>query len=1122
MTTIPPGALVRDRELPELGPGRIAAELKGGASRIVFEHEDEMRDVDLSRVDVVRLPLIPGTQVDVLSGRFGDEETQPGEVVEAQLPDSADELCDYVVQLDEEDETRTVSEAEVFPREPETTSPLDQFGALFWRGPFRFFARWGMHRSVSRLYEDSEGLPALIGARIEPQPHQLRAVREALWAPEPRFILADASQRDRLLEAGMIVQCLTARNPDARTLVVTPGLRSREWQKQLDLRFGGRDYARITESRVAGLEFHELAGVFQDERMVVSTDLIRYNRDAQTMIAGEDWDIVVLASAHRLEPGGEAYGFARELSEQAGAAIVTSPMPRSADPEQLTALFGLARPGEYAPGETDELEEYVDEQEELWGAMLESLDALSEGLDDGDLEELAASWQEVTDLDPGLADYVDRLEEGGEDELEELLSYVQSFHGFADIAVRTPAEALEGVDVAWPDRRLEVLEVEPDPEEQRVLEQLEELEAPEDPDPAQEVLRTLYIQRAWETPERLVELLQERGEALEQGADGEAIPDLVSRLHSAPDPTEEDAIRHRIVESAAPLPDEKEWIGGMLGVVQGWQNAVGRTPARLTAAAEWINEHLETEETPEAELEDEEAESDEPLPKVLVVSRSRRLGEAFHSHLLSELGEAAAELYHCELPESMTGDAIERFRHEDDCRVLVTDELAAEGHGVDPATAIVHLEPPLSPERLDARLTRLDGTRRDEDVVSVLVRGDGAVERELETLYDEVLGLYRDRPGPIAWDFPSLERELVEAIGREGADGVAKLNERWREQVEADTADEARAFQASIDPRPGQLEDVTEFGDLLDFVDGIDDALPVRHWARMVGIDDHRVRPGVYDFKWHWSSVRRDLPGFDIPEGDDPSEWADEQTVRYLSGTFSRRHGLDDESLEFYAPGHLLVDALIDDAMGPTDGRATIFARRLGGEHRGNVYAVIVGQCELDRECWGELEPPEGLIRRTHRRFWPESSTAVVNVDLQGQRDPSVVDDPDLIRRLEESYEGPEADQKIEYEMLVRAIEDASRFREMLREAIEVGLADLREEREWLIEDAVDRLEEDFRRDLDYWEAFRQRHDEEEAVERADREIAMRRRLIESVRDYAIDVDAMALVVGGTPEVLMP
>ncbi len=1101
MTTIPVGALVRDRDRPELGPGRVIAELSGGASRISFEHNDEMRDVELKRVDVVRLPLIPGTQVDVRSGRFGDESTEPGEVIEAELPDSADELCDYVVEMQEEDERRTVSEAEIFPREPASTAPLDQFDALFWRGPFRFFARWGMHRMVSRLYEDAEGLPSLIGSRIEPQPHQVRAVRESLWAPEPRFILADGSRDDRMREAGMIVQALTADRPDLQTLVVAPGIWTREWAAQLELRFGGREFGRVTESQVAGLEFHQIAGLFQEDRMVVSTDLLEYNRDVRTMIAGEGWDLVVFAGAHRMQVGSEAYEVARDLSALAEGSIVLSPMPRTADPAELTGLFSLARPEEYRPGETEAVETYVDEQADLWEAMLDSLEALSEGLDDGAVDELVEQWREVGDLGPGIEEYVDEFEQGGEGELEALLSYVQEFHGFADIAVRTPHTALEEVGVEWPERTREIVDYEVDPEEKRVVEQLAEMPVAGEPSPSQKALRAHFARRATETPERLVELLTERGEAIDSGS-GEGVPGLVDRLGLAPDPTEEDAIWHRIVEAAGELPDEQEWLGGMLGAVQDWENAVGRRPARVEAAVDWIEEHLDEDEA----------------HKVVVFSQSRRFGEAFHSTLIGELGEGAAELFHCELPESMLTEAIERFQDDQECRALIVDELGAEGRSLDEASALVHLDVPMSPGRLDARLTRLDGPRREEPVRSVVFRGPSEVEQKLVDLYDEVLEIFERRPGAVAWSFSRLHDEIREAIG--GGE-LEEMLEWWRDEIEADAAPEVRAFQASIDPRPGQLEAVTDFAELLDFVDGLDDALPVRHWARMIGIDDHRVRPGVYDFKWHWSSVRRDLAGFDIPEGDDPNEWEDAQTVRYLSGTFSRQHALDDESLEFFGPGHLLVDSLVDDALGPTDGRATVFARRLGGEHRGSVFAVICAHCDLNREVWGDLEPPNGLIRRTHRRFWPEAASAMVEIDLKGGRDPKVVDDPDLIRRLEESYEGPDADQKIEYEMLVRTIEDAARFRRVLREAVEVGLEDLRDEREFLVEDAAERLEEDFARDLDYWRARREEADAEEAIEEAERQIEMRQSLVESVREYAMEVDALALVVGGTPEVLV-
>lgn len=1128
MTTIPVGALVRDRELPELGPGRIVAELKGGASRIVFEHEDEIRDVELKRVDVVRLPLIPGTNVQVRSGRFGDEDTEPGEVIDAELPDSADELCDYVVEVDGEE--RTVSEAELFPEAPESTAPLDQFDSLFWRGPFRFFARWGMHRTVSRLYEDSEGLPSLIGARIDPGPRQLRAVRQVLWSEDPNYIVADASRRDRLVAGGLVVQAMTEEEPDNRVLVVAPGSRTSEWKTQLELRFGGREYARLTEASVASLEFHQLAQVFQQQRMIVSTGLIAHNRDARTMLVGEEWDLVVLAGAHRLDPEGEVVSFARELAEFSKKTVALSPMPRDPDAEELNTLFSMVRPGDYAVDDASELEAYIEEREEVWELCRRSLELLGDDPDDAEVADIGDDWTDVEGLDPVFEEYVEAVREGDAEALDDLLAYVQTFHGFADVAVRTPRSALESMGVDWPERSLERLEYEADSEEREVVEQLAELPVPEEPGPSQSLLRALYHRRCWETPERFSELLHERAEVLEggSGASGEG-PDLMGRLAMGPDPVEGDSIWDRVVEQAPPLPDEREWIGGALGSVQDWENAVGREPARFGAAGDWIEEQLDFEidhgaEEPEPEVDEEdEGEGEEPPEPqdVIVVSSSRRSGEAFHGYLVARLGEEAVELYHGELPDAVLDDAMGRFQEDPDCRVLVVDDLTGQGRSLEHASAVVHLDAPWSPDALEARIDRLDRSARDRDVVSVVPVGPDEVERRLVELYDDVLQIFEEAPGAEAWDYPSVQRDLFEAIGRSGAEGVEELCETWRDRVEAAAEDEVVAFQGAIDPRPSQLEGVVEFAELLDFVDGIDDPLPVRHWARMIGIDDHRVRPGVYDFKWHWSSVRRDLAGFDQPEGEDPEEWADEETVRYLSGTFSRQHALDDESLEFFGPGHQLVDALVDDAMSPTDGRATVFARRLDGQHRGKVFAVIVARCDLDEECWGDLEPSDGLIRRAHRRFWPESVTAMVELDLRGDRDPKIVEDSDLVRRLEESYEGPEADQKIEYEQFVRAIQDASAFRDALREAVELGLDDLREERDWLVEDAADRLEEDFALEFDHWRGVRDEADDEAAVEEAERQIELRERIVESVRDYSMEIDALALVVGGTPESLL-
>ncbi len=1107
MTTIPVGALVRDRELPELGPGRIVAELDGGASRIVFEHQDEVREVQLSRVEVNRLPLVPGMTVTARIGEFGHKTEETVEIVEAKLPDAPDELCEYVVEL-ESGETDTVSEADMFPQEPESTRPLDQFDTLFWRGPFRFFARWGMHRMVSRLHEDSEGLPALIGARIEPRAHQLRAVRRAMWSERDRTVLADASAFDRLVEAGLIYQCRTSRDPDMRTLVIAPGARLREWQRQLEVRFGGRSFDRLGANEAESSSFHELAELLQSERLVVSAAVAGFSQDVQTLLAGEPWDLLIVDGAHRLQPDEEAYEFTRELSDLAESTLVLSPLPSTPDPDALADTFALADPERYNPDDVDALQTRLERHESVWEQLRETLDRADDDLEDDTLETIGESWADLLEDDPAVQRVSESLVEGNEGAIDTLADHVRRHYGFSDLAAHTSREVLDEGDVQWPERTLEWLDYEASDEERELASHLDSLFGQDVDDPAQWLLRLRLVRAIATTPDRFVDVLETRLSSIEGQTSQETSRSLFDRLLADPAPAEEETLWRRILEATPDLPDERDWIGRAMKLVQDWQRTSGAGCRRLETAAGWIESHLEADDD----------------HRVLVFSRSRHMVEEAYAFFERAFTEGRSAMHHFGLPEPVRDDSVEDFRDPDaPCRILIADELGGEGRRLDEATALVHLDMPWSPERLERRIERLDrpGADEDDELPMAILQGPSPLESALLELYDETLGLL-DRPGGRETrDFVELERQLLERAGRTGTKGIESTAKAYRER-RADRDEEAvDAYWASFNPTQSQLEDVVDYADLLDFIDGIDDPLPVRHWARMIGIDDHRVRPGVYDFKWHWSSVRRALTGFDMPEGDDPNEWLDEETVCYLSGTFGRRKALGDESLEFFGPGHLLVDALVDDALAPTDGRATIFARRLGSENRGKVFGVFVFRCDLNREHWDDETMPEGLVRRAHRRFWPESTSVMIELDLDGDAKPSVVDDPDLIRDLEKSYEGPEADQKIEYEIFVRAIEDASVFQETLRDAKQLGIEELQSQRDFLVEDAAERLASDFATDIDYLEALDARSDVSDETERAERSIHQRRQLVESVRDYSIELDALALVVGGTPNVLI-
>ena len=97
---------------------------------------------------------------------------------------------------------------------------------------------------------------------------------------------------------------------------------------------------------------------------------------------------------------------------------------------------------------------------------------------------------------------------------------------------------------------------------------------------------------------------------------------------------------------------------------------------------------------------------------------------------------------------------------------------------------------------------------------------------------------------------------------------------------------------------------------------------------------------------WDKSKLRRPLDA--IPGG----------RIR-RAGTFKRHQALRDESLEFFAPGHPVVDELIRDMLSSPDGRACALRRDLGELQAGNLFLVVTGWVG---PAPNKPEPPHELV----------------------------------------------------------------------------------------------------------------------------------------------------------------
>ena len=140
---------------------------------------------------------------------------------------------------------------------------------------------------------------AVNASQIEPLPHQLTAVYGEMLDRQPlRFLLADDPGAGKTIMAGLLVKELLIRGSLERCLIVAPGSLVEQWQDELndkfDLAFDIVSRQQI-ETSVTGNPFAERP------RLIARLDMLARNDDLKAKLeAAPPWDLIVCDEAHRM------------------------------------------------------------------------------------------------------------------------------------------------------------------------------------------------------------------------------------------------------------------------------------------------------------------------------------------------------------------------------------------------------------------------------------------------------------------------------------------------------------------------------------------------------------------------------------------------------------------------------------------------------------------------------------------------------------------------------------------------------------------------------------------------------------------------------------------------------
>jgi superfamily II DNA or RNA helicase len=1081
--TAPIGSLVNVAALGQLGVGKLHKYDELGRAVVHFGGEG-------TRILAPRTPIFRARLSETTPVKF---KTSSGSVAEGEIVDLLIEREDggYVYRVRSEDEMHEVWEGLIMPV-GETTDPMSLLKAYRWDTPKNYTARWSMAEIFGHWCAASGGLPAMLGARVMPLGHQIYAARRVLFDRTPRFILADEVGLGKTIEAGMIIQALQAERLDFSVLVVAPGSMSRQWLTETYLRFGARAYHHVDCVRFTSETAGSLSSIIAGERLIVSTTALETHAQLADMITARRWDLVVIDEAHQIPPGHALYSLLQKLAHQSDGLLLLSATPSKRDMAGLVGLLALVAPEAFADETAASFQAKYDRQSAVWDRLnftrklIDATAAEGRELDPGEVEFVADEWAGLIEGDELFNALLSRMRDGEAQAAVELIAYVQEFHRLDHRIIRTRRASLASDTSIWPVRTLVELPWSASQAEAIFLNHLEDLPGGEGVDA--KAVRALYQRFCSTSPNAAVRFLEERRAALDSAPSG-AVGDPVARIAADTGPNDEPIVLAELVQSLATLDNEESWIRTALGLAQAWQQEGGFSRADLLAT--WLSDHL-----------------NDPSNQVLVFAQDSDAADDLADHLASQLGARAVARFHCEIDEEDLANTAFRFQHDKSCRVLVSDELGGEGRNFQNASAVVHFDVPVSCARLEQRIGRLDrvGRQSDRDVLSVVLEPATLADRALLETHRDVFQVFNRSIGGLEFILPKMQKQIQASYG-ESASALRSIITSLQEEVDASLNAADEAFDISLDATKPQLERANALAaEIEDESDTVGSATALRSWASRLGLQSKPREDGNSEFRWSNGSLNISSDRLKIGAGTDYES-------RLVCGTFDRQTALERDDLQYFAPGHGLMDTMISEAEHGKHGRVTAFMLEGFPKHKGTMLLQVLARSVLDERLWVGHDISPGLAARARSLLWPEVTAEIMLLRDGTGAHHNIVTHAGLRGFLDH----PRRD------LLLRPIDpsmvsDLSFLPELwtsIDKSVPLALASIANRRASIAKERGDALEASLRGDLGFlqWQVHTAR--DEVAAEQGRAAIAARRALIQSTRAPRTDIFGLALVVLG-------
>ncbi len=250
-------------------------------------------------------------------------------------------------------------------------TPVEPVGSAFdylAEGRIDHIDHYRLYTNATRLslvYEYDK-LLSISNSKMIPEPYQLLAVKKVMESLRQRHLIADDVGLGKTIEAGLIMQELTARQRGNRILIVVPASLQDQWKKEMRLHFL-RTFYIYNSRKMEGIQElvdESLNPWLAKNSIITSIDWVKPQYDGggtsrrntnqifdQLMKVEKQWDLVIIDEAHYVSTDSNRAEFGAAIQERSDSLLLLTATPHSGNTEHFFNLLHLLDPFMFASPE---------------------------------------------------------------------------------------------------------------------------------------------------------------------------------------------------------------------------------------------------------------------------------------------------------------------------------------------------------------------------------------------------------------------------------------------------------------------------------------------------------------------------------------------------------------------------------------------------------------------------------------------------------------------------------------------------------------------------------------------------------------------------------------------------